>query len=171
LTHPLVHDLEHVLYLLAGYLFYLPLLGSEPIRWRLSFPARLLVLVASMPVDTFVGVVLTQTNRELFPAYTAAHRAWGPSLIDDLHAGGGVMWVGGDGLMLLFIVLASVVFARDARGTAGRWLETARRNTLAEHGAAPPSARPRPVDDDEQQLAAYNAYLADLARGRRRGPV
>jgi putative copper resistance protein D len=28
------------------------------------------------------------------------HRTWGPSLVDDLHIGGVIMWVGGDTLML-----------------------------------------------------------------------
>jgi len=30
-----VHDAEHDAYLVAGYLFFLPVIGSEPLRWRL----------------------------------------------------------------------------------------------------------------------------------------
>src|SRR5690348_12217348 len=30
-----VHDAEHAAYLVAGYLFFLPVIGSEPLRWRL----------------------------------------------------------------------------------------------------------------------------------------
>ncbi len=40
LQHPVAHDLEHVLYLVVGYLYFLPLIGREPIRWRLSFTTR-----------------------------------------------------------------------------------------------------------------------------------
>jgi putative copper resistance protein D len=36
----------------------------------------------------------------MFPAYLALHRTWGPSLVDDLHIGGVLMWVAGDTLML-----------------------------------------------------------------------
>ncbi|MBV9485349.1 MAG: cytochrome c oxidase assembly protein, partial [Frankiaceae bacterium] len=49
LTNEQVHSAEHVAYLLAGYLYFLPLLGSEPIRWKLSFPSRFLLLALSMP--------------------------------------------------------------------------------------------------------------------------
>jgi cytochrome c oxidase assembly factor CtaG len=180
LRHPVVHDSEHALYLLAGYLFFLPLLGSEPIRWRMSYPGRFLLIALAMPVDTFVGVVLTQTNHELFSAYAARHRPWMPSLVGDLHAGGAVMWVGGDGLMLAFFVVVFLMFLRDnrARGTAGAWLEGVRRTALAEHAAqvgvvAAPRTGRRALtidDDDEAERLAYNDYLAALAARERRSP-
>jgi putative copper resistance protein D len=171
LTHPVVHDLEHVLYLGVGYLYFLPLVGREPLRWRLSFPTQLFFLVLAMPVDTFTGVVLTQTSHELFPAYVG-RRDWGPSLVDDLHAGGAVMWIGGDGLMLVFILMmfAGVLAGRRSLD-AGRWLESLRSARLAEltAGSAPAAARaPSGVagvagsDADDAQLAAYNDYLARL---------
>jgi cytochrome c oxidase assembly factor CtaG len=28
---------------------------------------------------------------------------WGPSILADLHLGGAIMWIGGDGLMLLWV--------------------------------------------------------------------
>ena len=34
------HNAEHALFVLIGYLFFLPILGREPIRWRLSYPIR-----------------------------------------------------------------------------------------------------------------------------------
>ena len=37
---------------------------------------------------------------EMFPAYLATHRTWGPSYVIDLHVGGSIMWVVGDTLML-----------------------------------------------------------------------
>src|SRR5487761_293907 len=58
LRNQLLHNAEHVLYLVVGYLFFLPIFGREPIRWRLSYPIRILVLVLAMPVDTFTGLVL-----------------------------------------------------------------------------------------------------------------
>jgi putative copper resistance protein D len=169
LEHRLVHDAEHLAYLFVGYVFFLPVLGSEPIRWRLSHPARLAVLALAMPVDTFTGVVLGMTSSEPFPAYTARHRAWGPSPVADLHLGGAIMWVGGDGLMLAMIVVLALAMARrgENRDGAGRWLEAARSATLAQHAAAVGITRPetdqRPTIDDEQHHTAYNAYRAALA--------
>ncbi len=156
LQHPVAHDLEHVLYLVVGYLYFLPLIGREPIRWRLSFTTRLFLLVLAMPVDTFTGVVLTQTNHELFPAY-AGRRNWGPSLVADLHAGGAVMWIGGDFVMLVMVLILFAGVARSRRPLdGGAWVESARQNSLA--GGALAGVPSQALDDDEAQLAAYN-YL------------
>jgi putative copper resistance protein D len=168
LRHENVHNLEHVVYLVAGYLYFLPLLGSEPIRWKMSFPTRFLMLALTMPVDTFVGVVLLQTNHELFPAYADTHRAWGPSLVGDLHTGGAIMWVGGDAIMFALMLCVFVLFLGDraAHATMGDWLEAARRQALADAiGASVDGNRPTrrgSTIDDEEHLAAYNAHLARL---------
>src|SRR5258708_13045643 len=61
-TNPTLHDAEHVIFLVVGYLFFLPILGREPIRWRLSYPVRFVILVLVMPVDTFTGLVLGYAN-------------------------------------------------------------------------------------------------------------
>jgi putative copper resistance protein D len=179
LAHEHVHDAEHVLYLVAGYLYFLPLLGSEPIRWRMSFPGRFLLLALTMPVDTFVGVVLLQTNHELFPAYGRTGRTWGPSLLADLHLGGAIMWVGGDAIMFILSVCVFIVFLRDKRAhtTMGDWLEAARRTALSDHTARAGLAavggsrvrRGSTIDDDEH-LAAYNSYLASLEAPGRPSP-
>jgi len=171
LQHEQVHNAEHVLYLVSGYLYFLPLLGSEPIRWKMSFPSRFILLALSMPIDTFVGVVLLQANHELFSAYADSGRTWGSSPLSDLHLGGAIMWVGGDAIMFLLMLCVFVVFLRDKRahGTMGDWLEGARSHALqdavAHAGVAAPvragQRRGQTVDDDEH-LAAYNAYLARL---------
>jgi cytochrome c oxidase assembly factor CtaG len=163
LQHPLAHDLEHVLYLVVGYLYFLPLIGHEPIRWRLSFTTRLFLLVLAMPVDTFTGVVLTQANHELFPAYVG-RRNWGPSLVADLHAGGAVMWIGGDFVMLVMVLVLFAGVARSRRPLdGGAWIEAARANSLSDRGALTTGSRQSQVDDDDAQLAAYNSYLATLS--------
>ena len=38
-TNSGIHDAEHALYLISGYLYFLPLIGREPIRWRLALLA------------------------------------------------------------------------------------------------------------------------------------
>jgi putative copper resistance protein D len=64
-----VHAAEHALYLRTGYLFFLPVLGSEPIRWRVSMAGWFLILLVTMPVDTAVGVLLMIARTKLFPAH------------------------------------------------------------------------------------------------------
>jgi putative copper resistance protein D len=168
-TDQLAHDGEHALYLVAGYLFFLPLIGNEPIRWRLSHPTRMLFLLLAMPVDTFTGVVLNQTHHVPFSAYAAAARSWGPSALTDIHAGGAVMWIAGDWIMFLTILFVVAGWRRHdiARTPSRGWLEAARRTSLGEHGAITATAANRvaPIDDDAEQLAAYNAYLARLGTG------
>ncbi|MGH3322234.1 MAG: cytochrome c oxidase assembly protein [Streptosporangiaceae bacterium] len=176
----LVHEGEHALYLVAGYLFFLPIIGREPIRWRIPYVAKLLLLILSMMADTITGVVLLQSKHVLFPAYAEQHRTWGPGLVQDLHWGGAVMWIGGDVLMLTLGLLVFVIWAFDPRSPlgTGSWLEQVRRTTITDHiqsatgGAAPAVAsngrRDETIDDDDEQLAAYNAYLAALAEQEER---
>src|SRR5256885_29498 len=66
LTHGSVHEAEHCVYLVVGYLFFLPVLGSEPLRRRLSLPGRYLLLIIAMPVDTVVGLILMLAPHPLF---------------------------------------------------------------------------------------------------------
>lgn len=147
LRNSVAHDAEHALYLIAGYLFFLPVVGSEPIRWRLSLPARFLMLLIVMPVDTVVGVILMIAPGELFPPYLHTGRAWGPGPLADLHAGGILMWAGSD---LVMTVLAAGLAVLLVHGT----------------GRASP-ARAGDAGDDDARLAAYNTRLAALGDAAR----
>ena len=101
LTNSIVHDNEHLAFLVAGYLFWRQILGDEPNRYKLHPGLGMLYLFLAVPVDTFVGLSLASERHEIFAAYSAQHRNWGPSLVTDLHVGGVLMWVVGDTLMLL----------------------------------------------------------------------
>ena len=95
------------------------------------------------------------------------------------------MWIGGDAIMLAFMMIVVWMWARDDRGSLGTWLEAARRARFEElvagqpgttasvpgperQSGAPGNPEPprRPVAqgaiDDDEHLAAYNAYLARL---------
>ena len=94
-SNQVLHNTEHAGFLIIGYLFFLPIIGSEPIRWRLSYPVRFIILVLAMPIDTFTGLILSYGNAGT-PGVSATGRpAWAPSPVADLHAGGAVMWVAG----------------------------------------------------------------------------
>ena len=100
LEHPAIDDLEHLMFLALGYLFWRQIFGSDPNRYKLHPALQFGYLFLAIPIDTFTGLSLDQAVHEMFPAYLAFHRSWGPSLIDDLHIGGVLMWVAGDTLML-----------------------------------------------------------------------
>jgi len=166
LLQPGLHVLEELLYLASGYLLLLLVLGGEPLRRTLSHLMRVVVLLAGMVVDTIVGLTLMMTPSEPFPAYGRLGRAWGPSLIDDLHLGGAIMWVGGDVLMaaLAIVVITQWVNSPTSGNDLGPWLEAARRSAV---GA---SEGTDDIDDDEDALDAYNAMLSRLANGERGDP-
>jgi cytochrome c oxidase assembly factor CtaG len=169
MSHPVLGWVESAAYLVAGYLFFAQTLTAEPAAWDLPYPLRLFVQFLAMGADTLVGVALLQTTSVPWAAYASPHRDFGPSPLDDLHGGAAVMWIGGDGLMLVMMIVIAVRWMTDRRpeaATAGRWLESARRSALASQSGSPVGEQVD-VDSDEQALAAYNAMLARLAERER----
>jgi cytochrome c oxidase assembly factor CtaG len=177
LSSDTVHEAEHVLYLVAGYLYFLPLIGREPIRWRVSYPSRIFLLFIAMPVDAFTGLALSSESGNPFPNLAVGRPGWAPSPLSDVHIGGAVMWVGGAGLMFVLMMTVFFAWSREPRADGGLgWLETARRANFAARVGAPQAAEASPgepplavladeaesMDDDDAHLAAYNAYLARL---------
>src|SRR5260370_26842891 len=118
-TNGAVHDSEHVLYLAAGYLYFLPLIGREPIRWRVSYPSRIFLLFIAMPVDAFTGLVLGSEGSNPFPGLAEQRPAWAPSPLSDVHIGGAGMWVGGAGIMFGLVMAVFFAWSREKRGDAG----------------------------------------------------
>jgi putative copper resistance protein D len=112
LEHESVHDTEHLVFLIAGYLFWRQIFGIDPNEHRLTPPLQLVYLFLAVPIDTFSGLSLMNAGHELFPAYSQLHRTWGPTLLTDLHIGGAIMWVGGDTLMLLAMIPVCVKWVR-----------------------------------------------------------
>jgi putative copper resistance protein D len=185
-TNQTLHNCEHATFLVIGYLFFLPILGREPIRWRLSYPVRFIILILVMPVDTFTGLVLSYGNAGTPGIPPGPRPGWAPVPVQDLHLGGAVMWIGGDALMFGLMMLVFLMWSTDERAeTSGHgWLEAARRTNLENLVGTPvPGLPPRDgtgtaapgqpgpgggVDDDEH-LAAYNAFLARLNDAEPRG--
>jgi cytochrome c oxidase assembly factor CtaG len=159
-SNQLAHEAEHIAFLVIGYLFFLPIIGSEPIKWRLSYPTKLVLLFLVMPVDTFTGLVISYGNRGT-PGLPAGPRpGWAGSALGDLHAGGAVMWVGGDAIMFVLMMAVFLMWSTDTKAASRKrgWLEAVRRATVAPASVASTAD----IDDDDEQLVAYNAYLNRL---------
>ncbi len=168
-THGWLMDAEQWIYLVSGYLFLLPLIGSEPIRWQVPYLGKLAMILLGMTPDTVVGIVLMQTTYNMFPVMEAGHPAWAPAPLMDLQIAGALMWAGGDGLMMLLgvgITLAMITHAGSA-SVIGERLEGVRRRTLAEHvalgGGTMVIADDTDVDEDDVALEAYNQMLARMS--------
>ena len=111
-TSAALNDVEHLLFLAVGYLFWRHVVAIEPSRHPLSPPLRLIYLALAVPVDTFTGLTLASASHELFPALSDFHRTWGPGPVLDLHMGGAIMWVGGDTLMFFAMIPCAILWMR-----------------------------------------------------------
>jgi putative membrane protein len=112
LERPLVHGLEHALYLGAALLFWLPVVAAEPSPWRMSHPLRLLYLMVAGPPNVFLALSLYQSTRLLYPHYEVANLLAGRSPLADQRAGGAVMWILGGIPFLIAMVAVTVGWAR-----------------------------------------------------------
>jgi putative membrane protein len=96
LRQPLVHDLIHLHFLGVGLLFWWPVVGIDPSRWRLPHIARLLFVFLMVPFHAFLGVAIMNSGRVLAPTLETFQRSWGPTPLADQQAGGAILWGAGD---------------------------------------------------------------------------
>ena len=78
LEDPLVHDLEHGLYLASALLFWWPVVGRDPSPYRLPYPARVFYLFLQMPLNSLLGVAILFSEQVLYPHYATTGRPWPP---------------------------------------------------------------------------------------------
>jgi len=167
--HGWVMTFEQVLYVVAGCWLFMPLLAYEPLRRNVPYLLRIAVLFLAMVPDAVVGIVLLQTNDDLFPMMMSMHPSWAPDPVRDTNTAGALMWAAGDGLMMFIavgVVIAMISDQDQSRQGFGTWLEGARRRTLVQHvNLAGAEEAPRTDDfdpDGDEALAAYNRMLGRL---------
>lgn len=127
-----LHHLEHLLYLLAGVVFWWPVIGADPIRWRLSPASRMVYLAAQMPFNTAVGLAIYFAPAVLYPHYATLGRTWGLDPFTDQQIAGIVMWGVGDVIMLAALVLVIAAWLRADEKHSHRAEERAARNVERE---------------------------------------
>jgi putative copper resistance protein D len=121
LEHPLVHHLEHLAYLAAGLLFWWPAVGVDPSPWRIPHPVRVMYLFLQMPQNTFLALAIYSAAAPLYPHYAAIQLPWAPNPLADQQLAGGLMWIVGDIIFIVAIVLTVVGWMRtEEREAAGR---------------------------------------------------
>jgi len=99
LEHPLVHDLTHLHFLVSGCLFWWLVVGRDPSRWRLSYPAKLGILAIGIPVTAVLGVSLTGARLSIAPLFHT---------VADTRSGGSILWVVGE--ITTFVAMALIVY-------------------------------------------------------------
>jgi putative copper resistance protein D len=112
LEDPFVHDIEHVIFLVAALLFWWPAVALDPAPWRMPHPVRALYTFLQMTQNTFLSVVLLNVQTVLYPHYATLIRSWGPPPLIDQGLAAGIMWIVGD---LIFLSAIMAIIAGWAR--------------------------------------------------------
>jgi cytochrome c oxidase assembly factor CtaG/putative copper export protein len=140
------HVAMNVHFLLSGYLFYWVVIGVDPTPRPIPPLAKVGVVFASLPLHAFFGVLLMGMGNVLGESfYRSLHLSWHTDLLGDQRLGGGIAWAAGEIPLVVVMIALLVQWSRSDRRTARRLDRAAER-------------------DDDAELAAYNAMLAELAR-------
>ena len=145
LESPFVHEMMHVHLVLVGALFFWPLMGIDPVPGRVGYPARMLLVVLTLPFHAFLGVTI-MAQQELLGGdwYPSLHAgpmgSWLPDPLADQHLAGGILWGSGDLIGLTFFAVLFAQWARSSMRAAAR--EDRRLDRLESRAAAG-----RPGDD------------------------
>jgi cytochrome c oxidase assembly factor CtaG/putative copper export protein len=133
-------------FLLSGYLFYWVVIGVDPTPRPIPPLGKLAMMFASLPLHAFFGVVLMSTQTVLGETFYRSLRLyWHTDLIGDQRLGGGIAWAAGEIPLMVVMIALLIQWRRSDQRTAKRLDRAADR-------------------DDDADLAAYNAMLAQLAR-------
>ncbi len=113
LEHEWVHHTEQIGFLVVGYLFFRVAFGRER-GTTIHRGLRLVYVMAAVPVDTFTGLALVMSSHNPFPSYVAMAPAGSTprSILNNVHLGGAIMWIGGDALMLLACIPIAVAWVK-----------------------------------------------------------
>lgn len=140
------HVLMNVHFLLSGYLFYWVVIGIDPTPRQLPQLGKLAMVFVSLPLHAFFGVVLMGTQTVLGETfYRSLQLSWHNDLLGDQRLGGGIAWAAGEVPLVVVMIALLIQWRRSDQRTAKRLDRAADR-------------------DDDADLAAYNAMLAELAR-------
>ena len=140
------HVLMNVHFLLSGYLFYWVVIGIDPTPRQLPQLGKLAMVFASLPLHAFFGVVLMGMQTVLGePFYRSLQLSWHTDLLGDQRLGGGIAWAAGEVPLVVVMIALLIQWRRSDQRTAKRLDRAADR-------------------DDNADLAAYNAMLAELSR-------
>ena len=143
------HVIMNVHFLASGYLFYWVVIGVDPTPRPIPPLAKVAVVFASLPLHAFFAIILMSMDKVLGGSfYRSLHLSWHTDLLGDQRLGGGMAWAAGEIPLAVVMIALLMQWSRSDRRTARRLDRAADR-------------------DDDAELVAYNAMLAELARGDR----
>jgi putative copper resistance protein D len=140
------HVVMNLHFLVSGYLFYWVVIGVDPTPRPIPPLAKVGVVFASLPLHAFFAIILMSMQKVLGDSfYRSLHLSWHTDLMGDQHLGGGMAWAAGEIPLAVVMIALLVQWSRSDQRTARRLDRAADR-------------------DEDADLVAYNAMLAELAR-------
>ncbi len=140
------HVLMNAHFMLAGYLFYWAVIGIDPTPRPIPPLGKLAMVFVSLALHAFFGVVLMGSSTVLAEGfYRSLQLSWHTDLLGDQRLGGALAWGAGEFPLAIVMIALLIQWRRSDERTARRLDRAADR-------------------DDDAELAAYNAMLAELAR-------
>ncbi len=138
------HFAMQVHFLAAGYLFYWVVIGVDAGPRRLGYPARLILLMASLVIHSFFAVPMMMTEVPMVPEwYAVVTPPWLTDTLQDTRNAGAIAWGFGEIPTLVVAIVLGFQWARSDEREARRM---DRRADL----------------DGDAELNAYNARLARM---------
>ena len=137
------HTLLEVGFLVAGMLFTIPILSSDPLPVRMSHGGRALDVFAEAALHAFFGVFLMMATTTLIDGFAGPTSALGIDPIEDQRLAGGLAWSYGEAPTLLMLIYVMHRWFRDDTAQA-----VAADRRADAHG--------------DPELDAYNDYLTRL---------
>lgn len=150
-SHHGSHILMNIHFLMSGYLFYWVVIGIDPAPRNVPPLGKIGMVFASVPLHAFFGVILmgmTGLLGERF--YRSLGLPWQTDLLGDQQLGGSIAWAAGEFPLVVVLIALLIQWQRSDRRDAVRLDRAAER-------------------DNDAELAAYNAMLAQLAGRDRTG--
>ncbi|MEU8977016.1 cytochrome c oxidase assembly protein [Streptomyces sp. NPDC048309] len=134
-------------FLAVGLVFFWPIMGVDPGPNRPGYLMRMLELFAGMPFHAFFGIALMMASEPMVETFKNPPASLGIDALSDQNAAGGIAWAFSE--IPSVLVLLALLF---------QWYGSEQRQAKRKDRAAD--------RDGDQELEAYNAYLASLnARG------
>lgn len=120
LTDDFWHNFNHLHFLIVGSIWVWSLIGIDPMP-RMGYPLRLITTFITLPFHAFLGVTMMSADNLIASGYyESLVRNWGPSVVEDQQIAGGLLWMAGDLVGLIFFVVLIVQWARSSDREAAR---------------------------------------------------
>jgi putative membrane protein len=114
------HYAEHVTFFATAVLFWWPVIGAAPLRTPLGFPARMAYTFLGWLPNSLLGAGISLSRGPLYPHYVDVGHALGIDAGFDQQLAGLIMWIPGDVLFAVILLVLFGAYLNDEERRAAR---------------------------------------------------